>query len=203
MSLSNSSQPNTPKHGAHRHGADDEAPIEPAVDPDSQERLAEEIVDPPHEATRFEAPNGQGTSDGTPYDREFLERPVLDGATMSPAAEASVPNPYRGQADPARITKQPALVSARTDRWLISSAIAGTILVALLLLLIRWNPFWCAFGVIFALGMLLAMLGVRLSRIPRRARLRIDAVLMALLWLVPLGIVISVVVGSAHEIWPF
>lgn len=193
------SQQNTP----HKHAAEEREPVEPAVDPDSKERLNEEILDPPHEATRFEAPNGQGTSDGPPYDQEFQERPVLDGASQSPEAEASVPNPYRGQADPARMTRQPALNSTSTDRWLIASSVAGTILIVLLLLLIRWNPFWCAVGVVFTLIALVAMLGLRLTGIGRKARLRIDAVLMALIWLVPLTIAISVVAGSAHEIWPF
>lgn len=188
---------NTPRHRAAQRESPD-----PSVDADSEERLAEEVLDPPHGPSRFEAPNGQGTSDGPPYEQELQERPVLDGATQSPEAEASVPNPYRGVADPARITRQPALHSTKPDRWLIAGVIAGTILVVFLLVIASWDPFWCGLGVIFALVMLLAMLGTRASRLERGAKLRVEAVLMAFLCIVPLAIGISVLVSHAREIWP-
>lgn len=185
-----SGQGDEPKHG------------EPEVDPDSPERLTEERPDAPHDATRFEAPAGHGTADGPPYGQEFQERPVLDGSTQSDEAEASVPNPHRGQADPATIARQPALNSTRSSRWLVASCVAAVILVLGLLLLARWEPVWCGVGVVVALVALVLMLVLRASRMEQRSKLRAAAVLMAVLWLVPLAVILSVLVGRREEIWP-
>jgi len=170
-------------------------------DADSGERLAEEILEKPHEATRFSAPNGMGTSHGAPHDIKFLERPILDGASQSRISEASVPNPYRGKADPATVAEQPALTSARTSRWLIAACIAATVVTVLLLLLARWNPVWCGVGIVFALVGLLLMLVVRASGLERRRRLRLEATLMGAIWIVPLAIFVAVLGTSADRIW--
>ena len=53
----------------------------------------------PHEATRFDAGNGQGTVSGPP-DGETQDRPILDGSTQGAAAEREVDNPRRGMEDP-------------------------------------------------------------------------------------------------------
>lgn len=173
----------------------------PEVYPDPRDSAVEEHLDPPHGATRFEAPAGHGTAEGPPYGQQFQERPVLDGSTQSSGAEAATPNPYRGQEDPATMARQPALNTTSTTRWLIASVIAAVILVVTLLLLSPWNPVWCGVGVTFALVGVLAMLVVRATRMPRKPRLRLEAVLMALVWLVPLAIIVTVVITSADEIW--
>lgn len=181
--------------------AHDDENIEPAVDPDSQERLAEEIPEPPHTASRFDAGTGQGTVTGPDYGEALQERPILDGSTQNDFTESTVPNPHRGQVDPAAVHHQPALNSTSTNRWLIASTIAAVIVSGVLLLLLRFDPLWCGIGIIVALVGLLLVLGVRMSRIGRRARLRIEAVLLAIIWLVPLAIIVSVLVASADEIW--
>lgn len=175
--------------------------IEPEVDPDSQERIAEEHPDPPHAASRFDAGTGQGTVTGPPYDSDFQERPILDGSTQSPAAEASIPNPYRGETDPAAVHRQPALNSTSTNRWLIASVIAAAVVVAVLLLLLQWSPLWCGIGIVVALVSLILMLVVRASPLPLKPRLRVEAALMAVLWLVPLAIIITVLITAADQIW--
>lgn len=181
--------------------ADNAGAIEPEVDPDSKERLAEERPDPPHAATHFDAGTGQGTVDGPPYDSPLQERPILDGSTMNEAAEATVPNPYRGQADPAAIKRQPALNSTSTNRWLFASIVAVVVVTVVLLLLFPWNPLWCGIGIVVALLGVLLMLVVRASRMRLRARLRTEAVLLASVWLVPLAIIVGVLITSADEIW--
>lgn len=175
--------------------------VEPIMNPDSPKQERSQIPDPPHAASRFDAGNGQGTVSGPPHDGPLQERPVLDGSTQSYTAEASVPNPYRGETDPAQMIDQPALNSTNTNRWLISAVIAATILTIALLLLMPWNPVWCGIGVTIALVGVLAMLAVRASRITLKKRLRIDAVLMGIVWVVPLIIFIVVLLTSADSIW--
>ena len=53
----------------------------------------------PHEATEFDAGNGQGTVSGPPKG-DVQQRPVMDGSTQSAAEEHSVDNPRRGMEDP-------------------------------------------------------------------------------------------------------
>ncbi|WP_449278841.1 hypothetical protein [Leucobacter sp. GX24907] len=175
--------------------------LEPPIDPDSRERLNEEIPDAPHPPGRYDAGTGQGTAANPPRGDDTQDRPILDGSTQSPIAEASVPNPYRGQADPALVSRQPALNTTRTNRWLYASMIAATIVTIALLVLARWNPVWCGVGVVVALVALLLMLIVRASGLGRRARLRVEALLMAVLWLGPLAIILWTMIGSADEIW--
>lgn len=191
----------SPNERPEGNGADE--PLEPRIDADSKERQYEQILDPPHVASRFEAPNGHGTSDGPPYGQEFQERPVLDGATQSPEAEATVPNPYRGVDDPARIGRQPALNTTNTDRWLIFAIAAAVILVPLQLVLARWSPVWCGVGIVLVLVGLLAMLVIRLTKVSRTARLRADALILWTMWLVPIAIILSVIIGHRDDIWPF
>lgn len=174
--------------------------LEPEIDPDSGLRIAEEHPDPPHTATRFDAGTGQGTVSESHYGDKTLDHPVLDGSTMSPEAEASVPNPSRGESDPATMHNQPALHTTSTTRWLFSSAIAGVFVVVILLLLAPFSPVWCGVGVAVALVALLAVLAVRASRIRRPARLYIEAVLLMIIWLVPLIIIITVLVTAADDI---
>lgn len=175
--------------------------LEPAIDPDGQERLAEEHPDAPHEATRFDAGTGQGTVTGPPHDIAHLDRPILDGSTMSDEAEASVPNPHRGQVDPALAHRQPALTSTSTTRWLVAAIVAAVLVSAALFALYPWNPLWCSIGIGFALVALLAMLAVRATRLSRPARLRVEAALLGSIWVVPLAIFITVLATSADEIW--
>ncbi|CAG7612125.1 hypothetical protein ACFPZL_07250 [Leucobacter soli] len=179
--------------GKHRN-------IEPAMDPDSAERLDEERPDAPHGPSRFDAGTGRGTVLGPPAG-EFQERPILDGSTMSADAEASVPNPNRGQADPALVHNQPALTSASTNRWMFSAVAAFVVVGAVLLLLARWDPLWCSIGLAVGLIGLLGMLVVRATGLRRPARLWVDAGLLAMIWLVPLAIIVSVVVGHRDRIW--
>lgn len=177
-------------------------PSEPSIDPDSPRHLAEEIMDSPHGPTRYDAGTGRGTVSGPPYGEKFQDRPILDGSTQSAAFEASVPNPTRGQSDPAAMKRQPALNNTSTNRWLLFSTIAVLVVVAALLLLARWNPLWCGIGVIFACLSLLSMLVVRASPAKLRTRLRIEATIMALIWLVPLSIIVTTLITFADEIWP-
>lgn len=171
------------------------------VDPDSDKRLAEELPQPAHGASRFDAGTGQGTVSGPPHDGLFQERPILDGSTQGPLTEATVPNPSRGQADPAGIIRQPALNSTHSTRWLASSLVAVVILTVVMLLLLQWSPLWCGLGIAFILLATLAMLIVRASSMSRRMRLRLEAVLHWLIWLVPLVIIISVLIGHRDDIW--
>lgn len=196
--------------GAEQHGVSDDAEraaadageeLEPTVDPDGQERLAEEHPDAPHPATRFDAGTGQGTVGGPPHDIDELERPILDGSTMSAEAEASVPNPHRGKIDPALEHRQPALTSTSTTRWLVAAIIAAVLMSAALFALYPWNPLWCSIGIGFALVALLAMLAVRATGLSRPARLRVEAALLGAIWVVPLAIFITVLATSADEIW--
>lgn len=175
--------------------------IEPEVDPDSSELLAEEHLDPAHGPSRFDAGTGQGTVDGPPYDREFQERPILDGSTLSAEAEASVPNPHRGESDPALIHRQPALNTTSTNRWIYSGIVAYLVVGAVLIALFRWDPLWCSIGLAVGLLALAAMLIVRATKLERPARLWVDAALMAVLWLVPLAIIVSIMIGRSEQIW--
>lgn len=174
--------------------------IEPSVDPDSQELLAEELPEPPHPATEFDAGTGQGTVH-PPRTGRLQQRPILDGSTQDSVTESTVPNPHRGQEDPAMMKRQPALNSSSTDRWLVASVIAAAVMCAALLWLLPYNEVWCGIGIIVALVGVIAMLVLRLTRIGLKARLRIDAVLMALVWLVPLAVFIAVLITSSDEIW--
>lgn len=171
------------------------------VDPDSNKLLANERPEPPHVASRFDAGTGQGTVSGPPHEGKLQERPILDGSTQGRVTEATVPNPHRGQDDPARITRQPALNSTSTSRWLISSLIAVVLLTVVMLLLLQFSPVWCGIGIAFILVAMLAMLIVRASRMRRHTRLIGEAVLHWLIWLVPLTIIISVIVASRDQIW--
>lgn len=174
---------------------------EPETDPDSEVRLAEERPDAPHGPTRFDAGNGQGTVFGPPYGEDLQERPILDGSTQSDAAEATVPNPYRGETDPAMLKRQPALNNTSSNRWLIASIVAAVILSAVLLLLARWSPMWCGIGVLVILVGLVLLLIVRVSGLPLRRRLRFEATLLGVICLVPLAVILSVLIGSAEQIW--
>lgn len=174
--------------------------VEPAMDPDSGERVRAERADPPHGPSRLDAGTGQGTVTGPPH-TEFQERPILDGSTQSAEAEASVPNPYRGQSDPAGIHRQPALNSTNTNRWLFAAIVAYVILGAALVALARWDAVWCGIGLAVGLLGLLGMLVVRASGLRRPARLRVDAVLLTVIWLVPLAVILSVMIGRSDQIW--
>lgn len=176
--------------------------IEPQVDPDSNDRMAEERPEPPHEPSHFDAGNGQGTVTGPPYDEQFQERPILDGSTQNDHAEAAVPNPYRGMSDPAMIKRQPALNKAKSSRWLIASAIAAAVISVVLLALAPWSPLWSGVGVLIAVGGLLLMLVIRASKIKPKVRLRLEALLLGIVWAVPLAIALSILFTSADEIWP-
>lgn len=175
--------------------------IEPAVNPDSPRREHEQMPEPPHPATHFDAGTGQGTVTGPPHDSPLQERPILDGSTQNYVAEATVPNPNRGENDPAQMKHQPALNATNTNRWLFAAVTAAAIMTIVLLLLMPWSPVWCGIGITVALVGVLAMLTVRASRIGRTGRLRIDAVLLAIVWLVPLAIFIFVLLTSAASIW--
>ncbi|WP_449281279.1 hypothetical protein [Leucobacter sp.] len=190
-----------PMSGSERAEGDRGDGLEPAVDPDGRERLAEERPDAPHPATRFDAGTGQGTVTGPPHDIDHLDRPILDGSTMSDEAEASVPNPHRGQVDPALAHRQPALTNTSTTRWLVAAIVAAVVVSAALFALYPWNPLWCSIGIGFALVALLAMLAVRATKLSRPVRLRVEAVLLGAIWLVPLAIFIAVLATSADEIW--
>ncbi|UOQ57145.1 hypothetical protein MUN78_16055 [Leucobacter allii] len=180
---------------------DEEERIEPDVDEDSPELEAAQHPEPPHPASRFDAGTGQGTVHGPPLDGGLLEHPILDGSTQHPGAEATVPNPYRGEDDPALVGRQPALTTANTMRWLVAAIVATVLLGTALFLLYPYDPLWCSIGIGVLLVGLLGMLGVRASRLGQRARLRADAVLLAALWLLPLGIILSVMLGRAAAIW--
>lgn len=174
---------------------------EPVIDPDSSRRLADELPEPAHPATEFDAGTGQGTVSGPPRGTELQQRPILDGSTQDDIAEATVPNPYRGQYDPATIGRQPALNSVRTDRWMITGVIATVLVSIVLFLLLPYDPLWCGIGILVAVAGLVGMGVVRLSGLPLTQRLRADAVLLAIIWLVPLAIFIAVLVTSSDEIW--
>ncbi|MBL5973105.1 MAG: hypothetical protein D3X82_04820 [Candidatus Leucobacter sulfamidivorax] len=60
-----------------------------------------------HEATRYDAGDGQGTVSGPPYGTATQDRPVLDGSTLSPEEERGVVNPWRGIYDP-ELRRHPA-----------------------------------------------------------------------------------------------
>lgn len=185
-----------------RQGRSDGAQeVEPVIDPDSAEREHEEIRERPHGPSRFDAGTGQGTVSGPPKHTDLQERPILDGSTQSDAVEASVPNPYRGQADPAQMKRQPALNSTSTDRWLFAGMVAYVLLAIALVALSRWDAFWCGVGLAVGLLGLVAMLIVRATGIRRPLRLRIDAVLLTVIWLVPLAIILTVMISRADQIW--
>lgn len=175
--------------------------IEPEVDPDSGRRVAEEHPDPPHPASRFDAGTGQGTVTGPPTGSVFQERPILDGSTQSAEAEASVPNPYRGETDPARMRLQPALTTSNTQRWLVAGIVAYVLLGIVLVVLARWDAVWCSIGLAVGLLALVGMLLVRASRVERPLRLWLDAILLTIVWLVPLAVILSVMIGRRAEIW--
>ncbi|WP_427870365.1 hypothetical protein [Leucobacter luti] len=178
-----------------------QTPIEPPVDTDSVSLLATEQHDKPHEATRFDAGTGQGTVHEFPRGAKAQERPILDGSTESRAAEASTPNPNRGEADPALVTHQPALTSANSMRWITSALVAAVVLITALLILAQWDPVWSGVGVTVVFIGLLAMHAVRLTRFGQRARLRIDAALMAIICLVPIAIIVTAVLSYANRVW--
>lgn len=171
------------------------------MDPDSRRRLAEEITEAPHKATRYDAGTGQGTSHGPPRGVAFQDRPVLDGSTQSYVVEHSVPNPTRGEDDPQSVTHQPALTSASTNRWMFASVVAAVLVVTALFLLYQWSPVWCTVGITVAMVGLLLMLAVRLSPLRLKSRLRVDAAIMAMIWLVPLVIIVTVMLVNADQIW--
>lgn len=175
--------------------------VEPVIDSDSPQRVAEERPEAPHKPTRFDAGTGQGTEHPPRHEGKFQERPILDGSTQNYRSEATVPNPSRGQADPATVTKQPALNSIRTDRWLISGCIATIIVTVVLLALAQWSPVLCISGVLFAVACLIGMILVRVSRMGLKLRLRVDALLLAAIWLASLTVFIIVLTTSADEIW--
>jgi len=199
----NAHEPAHEELGGEQAPSSNQAPadIEPEVNPDSLKRQHERLPDASHAATHFDAGTGQGTVTGPPHDGPLQERPILDGSTQDKVAEASVPNPNRGESDPAQMKNQPALNSTNTNRWLFAAVTAATIMTITLLLLMPWNPVWCGIGITVALVGVLAMLAIRASRIGVRARLRIDAMLMAIVWLVPLAIFIAVLLTSADAIW--
>ena len=58
--------------------------------------------DEPHKATETDAGTGQGTVEELPHG-EHQDRPVLDGSTESPEADASTDDPRRGMSDPGLI----------------------------------------------------------------------------------------------------
>lgn len=160
-----------------------------------------QLVEYPHEASRFDAGNGQGTVSGPPLDGGVLEHPILDGSTQRPAAEADVPNPYRGVDDPATIAKQPALNDAGSGRWLAAGVFATVVVTVPLLLLIPFDPIWSIIGITFALVALACMLIARLSHLRQRLRLRLMAVLTWLMLLVPVIIISTLLIVHADEIW--
>ena len=196
-----STEVNPIRSAAPRHAPREEGDLEPDVDPDAGERVLEEHPDPPHPASRYDAGTGQGTVTGPPYGAALQERPILDGSTESAESEASVPNPYRGVSDPARVFRQPSVNSTGTRRWLNASIVAVVVVSALLLLLARWDPVWCGIGLVVAVLAFAAMILVRASKIERPTRLRLEAILMAILWLVPLAIILTVMIGHSDEIW--
>ena len=53
------------------------------------------VGDMPHEATRTEASDGYGTATNDRSPGPTQDRPIMDGATMSPEAEAVTENPER------------------------------------------------------------------------------------------------------------
>lgn len=149
----NTHEPSHAQHGDDRAADDGGEPdsVEPAVNPDSPEREREQMPEPAHPATHFDAGTGQGTVTGPPRDSPLQERPILDGSTQNYVAEATVPNPNRGESDPAQMKEQPALNSTNTNRWLFAAVIAATIMTIVLLLLMPWNPMWCGIGITVAL----------------------------------------------------
>lgn len=199
----NTHEPNDAQQGDDRVAKNGREPgtIEPSVNPDSPKRESQHMPEPPHPATHFDAGTGQGTVTGPPHDSPLQERPILDGSTQHYVTEAAAPNPNRGESDPAQVKHQPALNTTNTNRWLFAAAAAAAIMTVVLLLLMPWNPVWCGIGITVALVGVLAMLAVRASRIGRAARLRIDAALLAIVWLVPLAIFIFVLLTSAASIW--
>lgn len=72
-------------------------------------------VEPVHEASRFDAGNGQGTITKWP-EGDTLEHPVLDGSTQGSRAEHDVDNPWRGLDDPALI-RHPWWKRTGKRRW--------------------------------------------------------------------------------------
>lgn len=190
-----------PEDAETQRGRDARQRLEPEVDPDSGAREEEQLFETPHGPSRFDAGTGQGTVTGPPKHAEFQERPILDGSTQSGAVEASVPNPYRGHDDPAQMKQQPALNSTNTNRWLFAAVVAYVILAAALVALARWDAVWCSIGLAVGLIGLLGMLVVRATGITRPLRLRIDAVLLTVIWLVPLAIILSVMIGRSDQIW--
>lgn len=154
----------------------------------SRARHSVAYTDPVHEESTLEASNGLGTSQGPPLDGGELNHPILDGSTQSDLAEATVENPHRGQIDPALITRQPALNRTSSTRWIIAAAVALIVVSGVLIALFEWNPLWSAIGIAFALFCFIAMIVMRQVDMTQRARLRTDAILLGLLWVVPLAI---------------
>ncbi len=78
-------------------------------DPTAERHIEDPHEHPPgvHEATRYDAGDGQGTVSGPPYGRATQDRPVLDGSTLSREEEREVVNPWRGIYDP-ELRRHPA-----------------------------------------------------------------------------------------------
>lgn len=177
-------------HGAPEHGTE--------LDVDSHER----VFDAPHPASEFDAGDGQGTVSGPPLDGGVLRHPILDGATQSDAAEATVPNPYRGVNDPGTIGKQPALNTATSTRWLLAGVFATVVVAIPLVLLARVDPVWTGIGLAAALIGLLLMLGARWMRMEQQRRLRTMAILLAWIWIVPVAVIVTVLITRSDQIFP-
>lgn len=196
-----SPQPEYDAHDFRAAAAGKHHNVEPAIDADSPERLDEEILEVPHEATHFDAGTGGGTVSGVNDDAATQDRPLLDGSTMSPITERTVPNPYRGVEDPATITRQPALNSTSTNRWLFSGVVATALMSLVLLLLAQYNPLPTSIAIVIALAAMLLMLLVRLTGIETKLRLRFDAILLAVIWLVPLSVIVTTLITYRDLIW--
>ena len=175
---------------------------EPVIAPDSKRLLENELHDRPHAASRFEASDGAGTVSGPPRGERLQEHPVLDGSTESAEAEASTPNPTRGMSDPAMVSRQPSLTSSGTNRWLLAGNVAAVLMVTVLLLLARFAPLLTGIGIVATLVLLMLMLVVRARSVRLGTKLKEEALLLWLLWVVPLAIVGVVLFQSAAVIWP-
>lgn len=170
-----------------------------AKNQDSNELYGSE---PPRQPSRFDAGTGQGTSSGPPDDVEFQDRPVLDGSTLSDASEAQVRNPHRGQADPGSETKQEPLNTGSSLIWLIAANLAAVALTAWLLFLFPWNPVLSSVGVLFVILGLVAMLIIRRLRMRRQRKLRVEALILLVIWIVPFGCGLAILFTSLYQYLP-
>jgi len=157
--------------------------------------------DPVRPPSRFDAGSGQGTATGNPFKGlKYQEHPLLDGSTMSHEAEALVVNPHRGEENPARELRQQALTTASTTRYLMSGIVAAILITAALLFLLQWEPVLSGIGILVVLFGLLGMLIVRGIHRPRPTRLRIEATILTVMWIVPITLGIIALVRSLDEI---